>query len=381
MKMTRSCRRTDLLFDARQIDQSGIGTYISAQLPHLEEVLGAHNRTLTVLADPHNAPPVRAGTQLFFSDPAEAPVYSLAEQRAWDHALRSVQPKAFWTPHYPFPFALLRPSARKVLTFITVHDDNHLLPTDTSGQSRGRRLYARTMLQIGARRSRVIFTPSSAAADALAKYVPSAQFVVTSIPLSPVWFDSADAAQSPVQGKFILYLGNVKRHKNLPVLLKAYDEIQQDIPHTLVIAGSGASVRTLDDRVRTLATALGDRVQMLGRLEFARLRSLMAAADLLVMPSFNEGAGLPPLEAMASGTAVLASAIPSLQETCGDGADYFNPHDPRELAGLMRTYCLDRGAHAQLTARGAAHVSRRQSRIAVGAAGEAICAELDRMNS
>jgi len=328
-------RTVDLLFDARHIDQSGIGTYISVQIPRLEEVLARHQRNLAVLVDRHNAPPVSAGTQLVFSEPSGAPMYSTQEQRAWDHALTAARPKAMWVPHYPYPLALLRSRNRRILSFSTVHDDNHLLPARISGQGLARRTYARTMLEIDARRSSTIFTPSQAAADALARIAPAANFTVTSIPISPVWFEATDPALSPVQDKFILYLGNVKRHKNLLALLEAYRQVQQTISHRLVIAGSGASVKMLDDRVHELATSLGDRVQMIGRLDFAELHSLVASADLLVMPSFNEGAGLPPLEAMASGTAVLCSNIPSLRETCGGGAEYFDPHDHRELAAFL----------------------------------------------
>ncbi|BBX17978.1 glycosyl transferase family 1 [Mycolicibacterium duvalii] len=370
--------RVDLLFDARHIDQSGIGTYITVQIPALEDVFARHGRTLAVLADRDYAPDVGATTSVVYSDPTNAPMYSLHEQRAWDHALDAVRPRAFWTPHYPFPFTLLRPRHRDVLAFITVHDDNHLLPTEISGQSNLRRAYARAMLGLDARRARILFSPSQAAADALAAYVPSARFVVTPIPVGPQWLQPADPGRSPVQDKFLLYLGNVKRHKNLPLLLEAYAQVQHDIPHRLVIAGSGASVKMLDERVHELATTLGERVQMIGRLDFDALHALVAAADLLVMPSLNEGAGLPPLEAMASGTAVLSSRIPPLRETCGDGADYFDPYDPQELAALLRRYCLDDAARAGLQARGHTHVHRRQAEIPTHAAAEAICAELPR---
>ena len=94
------------------------------------------------------------------------------------------------------------------------------------------------------------------------------------------------------------------------------------------------------------------------------------------MPSLHEGVGLPPLEAMASHTAVLASKIPALRETCGDGAEYFDPHDPRELADLIATYCSDDEGRAELAARGFAHVRERQSRISFTEASEAICTEL-----
>ncbi|MGB3482382.1 MAG: glycosyltransferase family 1 protein [Mycobacterium sp.] len=373
-----STRSVDLLFDVRHIDQSGVGTYIRAQIPALEEVLGQHGRRLALLADRDHVPPVCDDTHVVFSDPPAAPMYSLQEQRAWDHAVRAVRPKAMWVPHYPYPFSLLRPRNRHIVGFSTVHDDNHLLPEPISGISRPRRMYARAMLEIDARRCSTIFTPSRAAADALGRIAPSATFVVTPIPVGRQWLEPADSRRPPAQDKYLLYLGNVKRHKNLLTLLNAYAQVQQEIPHRLLIAGSGASVRTLDDRVKNQATALGDRVQMIGRLDFDELHSLVAGADLLVMPSFNEGAGLPPLEAMASGTAVLCSDIPSLRETCGDGAAYFDPHDDRELAQLLRHYCDDDTARAQLCSRGWTHVTQRQSRIPVSAAADAITAELDR---
>ncbi|AQA02553.1 glycosyl transferase family 1 [Mycobacterium sp. MS1601] len=368
--------RPDLLFDVRHIDQSGIGTYIGVQIPSLEEVLGRHGRKLAVLADRDNVPAVSTDTEVVFSEPSDAPMFSLGEQRAWDHAVSTVRPRSFWTPHFPHPFTLLRPRHRKILGFATVHDDNYLLPEHISGMSRARRLYARTMLEADARRSHTIFTPSQASADALAKYVASTQFVVTPIPVSDSWLAPADPALSPVPGPYMLYLGNVKRHKNVLSLLQAYSQVQQSIPHRLMIAGSGASVRTLDSRVQEQATALGDRVQIVSRLDFGALHALVAGADLLVMPSFNEGAGLPPLEAMASGTAVLCSSIPSLRETCGEGAEYFDPHDVGELARLLREFCTDDRARGDLAARGATHVRTRQQRINVTAAADTIVAAL-----
>jgi glycosyltransferase involved in cell wall biosynthesis len=370
-------RCSDLLFDVRHIDQSGIGTYISAQIPRLEQMLARHHRTLAILADRDNVPPVCKSTAVVLAEPSAASMYSIQEQRAWDHAVQSTRPRAIWVPHYPFPFTLWRRRNRGILSFTTVHDDNHLLPGSISGQSMARRMYARAMLEIDAREASTIFTPSRAAADALEKIVPFAEFVVTPIPVGEKWLQPVDPRLSPVEGKYILYLGNVKRHKNLPALLDAYAQVQQVIPHRLVIAGSGATVRTLDDRVQAQATALGERVQMIGRLDFDELHSLVAGADLLVMPSFNEGAGLPPLEAMASRTAVLSSNIPSLRETCADGADYFNPNDHRELAQLIRTHCLDDAARAELSARGWAHVTQRQTRISTDAAADAILAKLE----
>ena len=283
MTPARGDGSVDLLFDVRHIDQSGIGTYIGVYIPRLEEAFARQGRTLAVLADRDNVPPVGNGTTVVIAEPSGALMYSVAEQRAWDRALRATRPKAIWLPHYPFPLTLLRPGNRRILTFTTVHDDNHLLPERISGNGRARRMYARTMLGIVARRSAAIFTPSQAAADALARYVGSARFVVTPIPVSGAWFEPVDPRLSPVQDRYVLYLGNVKRHKNLSALLDAYTQVQQEIPQRLVIAGSGASVKMLDESIHAQAAALGDRVAMLGRLEFGELRALVAGADLLVL--------------------------------------------------------------------------------------------------
>lgn len=370
--------RVDLLFDARHILQSGIGTYIGLLLPYLEEIMERRGRSLAVLTDPDTSPQLRERTSVVFSDPSGASMYGLAEQKAWRHALNTVRPRAIWVPHYPFPLALLEPRNRKVLAFSTVHDTLHLQHESISGHSRPRQVYARAMLNLDGRRCRRIFSPSQATATSLVEAVPSAKVMVTPIPVDDVWSTPVDPDLSPVRSRYILYVGNAKHHKNLPLLLKAYAEIADEVPQELVIAGGGHAVREHDERVGELAALDTDRVKVLGRLEFEALRSLVAGADLLIMPSLWEGAGLPPLEAMASGTAVLSSSIPVLRETCGDGADYFDPYDQRELAALLRTYCLVDAARAGLAARGRSHVTARQSQISFGDAVETVCEELDR---
>lgn len=364
---------TDLLFDARHIRQSGIGTYIRAQLPALEEVTARRGLSLTVLADDETAPTLRPSTTVLSARPQAAPMYTPAEQKVWRHALNACRPRAMWLPHYPFPLARLAPRHRGVLTYLTVHDTIHLLPEAISGQGPARRLYARAMLTADARFSRRIVTVSDATRALLPR---SASVLVTPIPVDEVWFTPAGPAPLPVDGPFVLYVGNTKRHKNLPLLLDAFSRVSPDIPHTVVVAGGGASLRTMDDRVRHLAESFGERVVVTGQVDFAVLRALVASADVLVMPSLYEGAGLPPLEAMAAGTAVLSSSIPALRETCGDGAEYFDPHDVDGLARLLRTYCLDADARSALAARGHDHVVARQRGIDPAAAAETICADL-----
>ncbi|MET0703705.1 MAG: glycosyltransferase family 1 protein [Mycobacterium sp.] len=364
------------MFDARHVRQSGIGTYISTELPYLEEVFAQQHLSLAVLVDQDKIPALRASTRVVLSQPANAPMYSRQEQQAWNAALKDVRPRAIWMPHYPFPFALLRPRNRRTKLFVTVHDALHIQDGRITGQNAGFRAYARTMLNLDVRKATTIFTPSHSTAAALREVAPSAPVTVTPLAVEKTWFNPVDASLSPVEGRYILYVGNTKWHKNLTVLFKAFGEVSQSIPQNLVVAGGGESVKNSDGRIDLLADDQADRVRIVGRVDFEALRAVIAGADLLVMPSLYEGVGLPPLEAMASHTAVLSSSIPSLQETCGDGAEYFDPHDHHALGALLRTYCNDDNARAALAARGWSQVNTRQSQISFTAAAEAICAEL-----
>ncbi|MGE2736452.1 glycosyltransferase family 4 protein [Mycolicibacterium vaccae] len=371
-----SSRAADVLFDARHIRQSGIGTYIRTQLPHLQAAADRHGLALSVLTDPDTVPDLKAGTDVVYAAPPSAGMYTLAEQLVWRRVFAAKRPRAVWLPHYPFPMAWLLPANRGIKLYATVHDTIHLLPREVSDQSAAKRAYARTMLSADARYCHRIFTPSEATKATLTGIAEAARVLVTPIPVDEVWFQPTDRTLSPVSGPFLLYVGNTKRHKNLPLVIEAFSEVAHQIPHKLVIAGGGASLRTLDDRVRRLAEAAGDRVVVTGQVDFAVLRALVASAQLLIMPSLHEGAGLPPLEAMAAGTAVLSSAIPALRETCGDGAEYFDPHDRGALVELLRRYCADAAARAELADRGYAHVTRRQQRICASAAADAIFGEL-----
>lgn len=371
-----SGRPVDLLFDARHVHQSGIGTYIRTHLPYIEDSAARHGLCLAVLAGQDSLPELRASTDVVVaSDPAAA-MYSAAEQLVWREAFDQTRPRAVWLPHYPYPAARLQPRHRRMLTYVTVHDTIHVLPQSISGQSLAYRMYAQLMLRADARSCKRIFTPSEATAFAVRSVAPSARIQVAPIQVDEAWMKPADPSLSPVDGRYLLYVGNTKRYKNLPLLLEAFSDLADTVPHKLVIAGGGATVRTMDERVRQLAEVHGDRVVLIGQVEFGILRALVAAAELLVMPSLYEGAGLPPLEAMASGTAVLSSDIPVLRETCGEGADYFGPHDREGLARLMRRYCEDDVARAELATRGQSHVMARQQRIDPALAADSICRDL-----
>ena len=144
---------------------------------------------------------------------------------------------------------------------------------------------------------------------------------------------------------FLLYPANPWPHKNHARLFEAFSRVRQTRPELrLVLTGSGLE-------------RLGPRpegVDIRGRVPREELAQLYRTASALVFPSLYEGFGQPPLEAMASGTAVAVSRAGSLPEVCGDAAIYFEPTSVDEIAEAILAV-LERPDH--LVKRGLEHAA------------------------
>jgi glycosyltransferase involved in cell wall biosynthesis len=137
-------------------------------------------------------------------------------------------------------------------------------------------------------------------------------------------------------GPLVLMVGTRKPHKNVEGLLAGFAQITAADPHVrLVLVGNPTA---LEPSLLALADELGvrDRVAFVGFVEPAELEGLYAAATCLVLPSHNEGFGLPVLEAMGRGVAVACSSASALPEVGGDAARYFDPARPQEIADTLR---------------------------------------------
>jgi glycosyltransferase involved in cell wall biosynthesis len=133
--------------------------------------------------------------------------------------------------------------------------------------------------------------------------------------------------------RFILYVGTIEPRKNLSTLLEAYRLLREEgLEHRLIIVGrKGWLYRDFFQRLRRLG--LEGEVIFPGFVSDEDLPALYSAADLFVFPSLYEGFGLPPLEAMACGTPVIASNSSSLPEVIGDAGIMV---DPLDVGGLLR---------------------------------------------
>jgi glycosyltransferase involved in cell wall biosynthesis len=181
-----------------------------------------------------------------------------------------------------------------------------------------------------------VITPTLAVKEELcARYDhPPERAFVTHEGVSPLFFGATRLSDSAlgkmgIPGSYILAVGTIEPRKNLALLLQAWGSARQVLDGwTLVIAGPagwGARLPRTED------------VVLLGWAGDETLPGLMAAADVFCYPSLYEGFGLPPLEAMAAGTACVVGAYPAAEEVLGDAALIVDPRAADALAeGLVR---------------------------------------------
>jgi glycosyltransferase involved in cell wall biosynthesis len=161
--------------------------------------------------------------------------------------------------------------------------------------------------------------------------------------------------------RFILYVGGISPHKNLATLIEAFAMLARDAAidtgsPQLVVVGDYrgdvflSSYKSLQRRIADLA--LTRRVIFTGFVPDDALVHLYNAADLMVLPSFDEGFGLPAVEAMACGTPVVASRAGALPEVVRDAGVFFDPHSPRELKECLEALMSDDAKKLELGRRG-----------------------------
>jgi len=132
---------------------------------------------------------------------------------------------------------------------------------------------------------------------------------------------------------FILFVGRLNARKNIESLLRALPMLtNKSIP--LVIVGK-EDWKKPDFKNLITNPEIGSRILLTGGIDDDELVVLYAMAKIFCFPSFAEGFGLPPLEAMASAIPVIVSKTTSLPEICGDDAVYIDPHNPESIANAI----------------------------------------------
>jgi glycosyltransferase involved in cell wall biosynthesis len=342
--------------DARKLRDYGIGTYVRNLLRQLARqddgdhyvVLCRDSDFETVAAFGPKVRPVRE----------EAGNYSMREQFAIPIDVRREGIELFHAPHYVLP--LLTPCT----SVVTIHDCIHLrfpqyLP------SRLGYAYARAQMWSATHRAARVITVSEASKRDILRYfrvVESRIDVIYNAIDERFWQPPDPEAIDLVRQRyrldapFVLYAGNIKPHKNLERLIESFHLLRQNPEfkdvQLLIIGDEISKYATLRRAVHR--HKLHKHVRFFGFVPDRTLAALYRLANVFVFPSLYEGFGLPPLEAMASGTPVITSNVSSLPEVVGNAAIMIDPYEPAAIADAMRRVLTDATLRADLQRRGLA---------------------------
>jgi len=153
--------------------------------------------------------------------------------------------------------------------------------------------------------------------------------------------------------RFLLYVGGLSPHKNLPRLIEAFAGGAPDDVDLVLVGDIGDVFLTHVPHLREAVTrnGLDGRVNFTGFVPDDELAHIYSRAHALIQPSLMEGFGLPPVEAMACGTPVLSSLAGSLPEVVGDAGIYFDPRNLGQMSAVIRDAFANRDARDLLAQR------------------------------
>jgi glycosyltransferase involved in cell wall biosynthesis len=244
--------------------------------------------------------------------------------------------------HYPY-FDLFRRSlpitSHKIV--VTVHD---LVPIKYPERfPRGIRGSINWLFQKRAlSKVSAIITDSAASKKDIQKIVGVPEERVHVVYLSPRFQETTSTKQASLPKKYVLYVGDVNWNKNVPGLLRAFSHLRKKGFENiyLVLVGKAFINNELAETKEMMDIityeGIGNYIVRPGYVDDHELPGIYKYAQCLVQPSFDEGFGLPVLEALSIGTPVVVSEAPSLREIAGESATYCSAHSPVDMADKMR---------------------------------------------
>lgn len=319
----------ELCIDARMAFSSGIGTCIREIAPFFN----SPPFKTVLLVDREGQKWCAAFDQIVFS----SPIYSFQEQISYPRKIPRCD--LFWSPHYNVPLLPVR--AKKKIA--TIHDACHLALADRL--SYPEKLYARFTMRKALHGSHATVTDSDFSKKELVRFLgfPKKELKVIHPAVDRKKFQRSQNQQAmnevkiryALPEKFILFVGNLKPHKNLAGLINAFQSLSLGPEWGVVAIGKKTGLRN-GSELTDLRSVL-----ILEDVSDAELPFFYEMAQMLVFPSFYEGFGLPPLEAMSCGCPVIVSQAASLPEVCKDAAFYIDPASPSAIGNAILKVAAD----------------------------------------
>lgn len=336
-----------VFLDARMVRNSGVGRYVQNII---EKGCREHVELLALLnkGDEHFIDGA-SKTQLLYTR-YPSPIYSLREQFEVLSQIRKHKPDLVHFPNFNYAFGCQVPFT------VTIHDLIYLKSPGACSNVLAK-YYAGFMIKSVCNKARLVITDSQF----------SKKDILETVGISPdkirVIYPGVDQKYRPVENarqrlasyslpeKYILYVGNQEKRKNLPALIAAFASSLTSRDHSLVIVGH-RDFRRHEIQNALAAYQVDNKVHFTGYIQEKDLPAVYSAAALFVFPSSYEGFGLPVLEAMACGVPVICSSTTSLPEVAGDAAITIDPGNEKEFAKAIDKVIGDKEIQRTLKAKG-----------------------------
>ncbi|MCR5763689.1 MAG: glycosyltransferase family 4 protein [Treponema sp.] len=302
-----------LAIDCRMSGKSGIGTFLDGLLPHLcntsykilligsNEIQKHYEINENVTVEICNIKP-----------------FSIKELFLFPKNIRNKinECNAYFSPYCNIP------SGIKIPIFTTIHD---IIFLDVKGITGFFGTFIRKCFyQYAIKKSNCIFTVSEFSKQRIQARLHCKKDIFITYNGLPSYLENKNPDDYTIEKEsLILFVGNIKKHKGLSVLIEAFSEFSKVKSAKLVIVGDKDNFRTKDTKTEYLMQQASNNIVFTGRISNESLFTLLKKANVLVQPSFYEGFGIPPLEALYCGTKVIVSDIPVFKEIYGSLPVFF----------------------------------------------------------